>query len=77
MTEKQMDYLKAPIAEEREHAKWEPAFMGLELVCSNCRKSPHNSMQYDYCPFCGAKMSKYDEGYFTVICKVEENKDEL
>ena len=52
------------------HAKWEPAFMGLEIICSNCRKSPHNSMQYDYCPFCGAKMSKCDEGYFTVICKV-------
>lgn len=58
------------------YAKWELAYMGLEIICSNCGNSPHNQMQYDYCPFCGAKMSKYEEGYQTVVCKVEDNKDD-
>lgn len=59
-----LEYLSTVDIKEMEHGHWyapEDSY----LVCSNCRRYPNvinNSKNkltiYNYCPFCGAKMSK-------------------
>lgn len=50
------------------------------IRCSCCTKPISYPIicfsDIDYCPRCGAKISKRGEGYQTVVCKVEENKDD-
>lgn len=45
------------------HAKWQYHLMPLALKCSNCKKvvTWKRKIDYEYCPYCGAKMDRKDD----------------